>query len=62
MSDMENIVNEFLVETHENLDQLDRYLVTLEKNPTDKEILGVFFVRSTRLKVLAAFSDFPSWS
>src|SRR6202167_1033644 len=38
-----DIVKEFLVESHENLDRLDRDLVGLEKNPKDKEALdGVF--------------------
>src|ERR1700722_17565809 len=38
-----DIVKEFLVEIHENLDRLDRDLVDLEKNPKDKEALaGVF--------------------
>jgi two-component system chemotaxis sensor kinase CheA len=37
------IVKEFLVESYENLDRLDRDLVGLEKNPHDKEALaGVF--------------------
>jgi two-component system chemotaxis sensor kinase CheA len=41
-SDIE-IVKEFLVESYENLDRLDRDLVGLEKNPHDKEALaGVF--------------------
>ena len=33
MGDMDDIVREFLVESNENLDQLDRDLVTLEKDP-----------------------------
>ncbi len=38
-----DIVKEFLVESRENLDRLDRDLVGLEKNPKDKEALaGVF--------------------
>src|SRR3984885_12269361 len=37
------IVKDFLVESHENLDRLDRDLVGLEKNPNDKDALaGVF--------------------
>jgi len=46
MSESENdseIVKEFLVESYENLDRLDRDLVGLEKNPHDAEALaGVF--------------------
>ena len=32
-NDMEDIVEEFLIESYENLDQLDKDLVTLEENP-----------------------------
>ncbi|MGH9574348.1 MAG: chemotaxis protein CheW [Candidatus Acidiferrales bacterium] len=42
MSDNE-IVDDFLVESYENLDRLDRELVSLEKNPGDRDALaGVF--------------------
>jgi two-component system chemotaxis sensor kinase CheA len=42
MSDSE-IVKDFLVESYENLDRLDRDLVGLEKNPQDQDALaGVF--------------------
>src|SRR6202167_2632039 len=38
-----DIVKDFLIESYENLDRLDRDLVGLEKNPNDKEALaGVF--------------------
>ncbi|MBF0492235.1 MAG: chemotaxis protein CheA [Deltaproteobacteria bacterium] len=40
---MDDIVKEFLVESAENLDQLDRNFVELEKNPTDKERLASIF-------------------
>jgi len=42
MSENDNdsdIVKDFLVESYENLDRLDRDLVGLEKNPQDKEAL-----------------------
>jgi chemotaxis protein histidine kinase CheA len=43
MSENDDIVKEFLVESHENLDRLDRELVELEEHPGDQEILkGVF--------------------
>jgi len=44
MSDNDsNIVKDFLVESYENLDRLDRDLVGLEKNPKDnKALAGVF--------------------
>ena len=42
MSDSD-IIKDFVVESHENLDRLDRDLVGLEKNPKDTEALaGVF--------------------
>jgi hypothetical protein len=38
-----DIVKDFLIESQENLDRLDRDLVGLEKNPKDKDALaGVF--------------------
>ena len=46
-----DIVKDFLIESHENLDRLDRDLVGLEKNPKDKDALaGVF--RTISEKVL----------
>ena len=39
----DDIVKDFLIESHENLDRLDRDLVGLEKNPKDKNaVAGVF--------------------
>jgi two-component system, chemotaxis family, sensor kinase CheA len=40
---MDDIVKEFIVESTENLDHLDRDLISLEKNPTSKELLGSIF-------------------
>jgi two-component system chemotaxis sensor kinase CheA len=37
------IIAEFLVESHEGLDQLDQDLVELERSGTDKELLGRIF-------------------
>ena len=42
MSDLDDIVSDFLVESHENLDQLDRDLVELEVNPTDAALASIF--------------------
>lgn len=42
MNDMDNIVGEFLVESHEGLDQLDRDLVSLEQHQTDELLASVF--------------------
>ncbi|MEP6572211.1 MAG: chemotaxis protein CheW [Gemmatimonadota bacterium] len=43
MSESEEIVAEFLVESREGLDQLDRDLVALEQNPSDQELLKRIF-------------------
>jgi len=40
---MDEIVKEFLVESYESLDRLDRDLVVLEKDPHAKETLGSIF-------------------
>jgi two-component system, chemotaxis family, sensor kinase CheA len=41
--DMEPIVNEFLVESYENLDRLDKDLIELEQDPNNTDILGSIF-------------------
>jgi len=41
--DMDEVVKEFLVESHSNLDQLDRDLIALEKDPRSHEILANVF-------------------
>ena len=43
MGDMDNLINEFLVESYENLDQLDQDLVELEKSPTENKLLSSIF-------------------
>ncbi|HXE57020.1 MAG TPA: chemotaxis protein CheA [Gemmatimonadales bacterium] len=43
MSDMDEVVREFLVESREGLDQLDADLVALERDPTDRELLARIF-------------------
>lgn len=40
---MDDLVNEFLVETRESLDILDQEIVQLEQNPNDKALLGNIF-------------------
>src|SRR5512133_2957415 len=42
-ADMSEIINDFVLEPQEYLDQLDQSLVGLEKNPEDKEIIGTVF-------------------
>jgi two-component system chemotaxis sensor kinase CheA len=43
MDDDAEIIAEFLVESHENLDQLDRDLVELEQHPGSRELLSSIF-------------------
>ena len=58
MSDMDDIVKDFLVESNENLDQLDRDLVTLEKDPTAREILASIFRTIHTIKGTSGFLGF----
>src|SRR5579872_5093502 len=57
MSDTE-IVKEFLVESYENLDRLDRELVGLEKNPEDREALASVFRTIHTIKGTCGFLGF----
>ena len=43
MSDLDEVVSEFLVESHENLDQLDRDLLALEEDPFSPGTLASVF-------------------
>lgn len=52
---MDEILKEFLIESHENLDRLDRDLVTLEKEPHDKETLASVFRTIHTLKGSSGF-------
>ncbi|MDH3442805.1 MAG: chemotaxis protein CheW [Deltaproteobacteria bacterium] len=55
---MDDITREFLVESHENLDSMDRDFVELEKNPS-KEILGGIFRVIHTIKGTCGFLGFP---
>jgi len=57
MSDTE-IVQEFLVESYENLDRLDRELVSLEKKPDDVETLASIFRTIHTIKGTCGFLGF----
>ncbi len=57
MSDSD-IVQDFLVESAENLDRLDRDLVGLEKNPQDKEALAGVFRTIHTIKGTCGFLGF----
>src|SRR5713226_3746988 len=52
---MNEIVREFLIETHENLAQLDLDLVTLEKDPNERETLARVFRTLHTVKGTAGF-------
>lgn len=52
---MEEVLREFLVESHENLDQLDLELVELEKAPSSRDILSSIFRTIHTIKGTAGF-------
>ena len=53
-----DIVKDFLVESYENLDRLDRELVGLEKNPDDREALASVFRTIHTIKGTCGFLGF----
>jgi chemotaxis protein histidine kinase CheA len=55
MSDMDDIIKEFLIESQENLDQLDRDLVSLEKDPQSPELLANIFRTIHTIKGTSGF-------
>ena len=55
---MDDIVKEFLVESHENLNQLDQDLVALEKDPRSPELLGSIFRTIHTIKGISGFLGF----
>jgi two-component system, chemotaxis family, sensor kinase CheA len=55
---MEDIVREFLAESNENLDNLDRELVLLEKDPGNLTILGSVFRSIHTIKGTCGFLGF----
>jgi len=58
MSDMDDIVREFLVESTESLDQLDRDFVALEKDPQAENILAGIFRSIHTIKGTSGFLGF----
>ncbi|MGN6331595.1 MAG: chemotaxis protein CheW [Motilibacteraceae bacterium] len=58
MDEMDEIVQEFLVESHENLDQLDRDLVALEQDPGSRERLSSIFRTIHTIKGTSGFLAF----
>jgi two-component system, chemotaxis family, sensor kinase CheA len=57
-SDDSQIVKDFLVESYENLDRLDRELVALEKNPDDRDALASVFRTIHTIKGTCGFLGF----
>lgn len=55
---MDEIVQEFLVESYENLDQLDRDLVELERDPASRELLSSVFRTLHTIKGTSGFLAF----
>ncbi|GAA4350119.1 chemotaxis protein CheA [Angustibacter luteus] len=58
MDDTDEIVQEFLVESHENLDQLDRDFVELEREPGSRELLASVFRTIHTIKGTSGFLAF----
>src|SRR4051795_9436205 len=56
---MIEIIREFLLETQENLAQLDLDLITLEKDPTERETLARVFRTLHTVKGTAGFLGLP---
>jgi two-component system chemotaxis sensor kinase CheA len=58
MNTLDGVVKEFLVESHENLDQLDRDLVALEQHPDNKDCLASIFRTIHTIKGTCGFFGF----
>lgn len=58
MEESLEIVKEFLVESHENLDQLDRDLVALEQDPRSRDLLSSIFRTIHTIKGTCGFLGF----
>jgi two-component system chemotaxis sensor kinase CheA len=58
MTDMGNLIKEFLVESYENLDQLDQDLVQLEQSPDDRNRLASIFRTIHTIKGTCGFFGF----
>jgi len=58
MSDADDLIGEFLVESRENLDRLDGDLVALEENPGDKERISSIFRTIHTIKGTCGFLGF----
>jgi len=60
VDEMDEIVHEFLVESYENLDQLDQDLVALESDPTSRVLLSSIFRTVHTIKGTSGFLGFAN--
>lgn len=60
MSDMDEAINEFLIESHENIDRLDNELLALEENPGDVETLASIFRTIHTIKGTCGFLGYSN--
>src|ERR1700761_3246177 len=58
MGNGDDVLQEFLAESYENLDRLDRELVELEKTPDDEKILSSIFRTIHTIKGTSGFFGF----
>lgn len=58
VNDDEEILSEFLIETHEGLDRLEQLLVRLEENPSDKDGISEVFRIVHTIKGTSTFLGF----
>jgi two-component system chemotaxis sensor kinase CheA len=57
MSEQDELLHDFLVETKENLDHLDEELLALEGNPSDNDLINAIFRRLHTIKGVCGFLD-----
>ncbi len=60
MAELDEMVREFLIESAENLEQLDRELLQLEANPRDLQTVNVIFRIIHTIKGTCGFFDFKT--
>ena len=58
MFEVDEVIAEFLVESHENLDQLDRDLVALEREPGNRDLVASIFRTIHTIKGTCGFLAF----
>jgi len=58
VSDLQDVIGEFVVESYENLDQLDRDLVALEREPESRPTLASIFRTIHNIKGTCGFFGF----